>query len=102
MLTIKQRDFIKVYLETGNGTEAAMQAYKTHSRKMANSMSKELRRKPHIQKAIKKALEAQGLTTARLAQNLARLASAEVERVSADVKLRACIEMFKLQGIYPK
>ena len=34
-LTIKQRRFVKGYVETGNGTEAAMRTYDTEDRRTA-------------------------------------------------------------------
>ncbi len=40
-ITIKQRKFLKAYLETGNATEAAMQAYDCKDRGSAQSLGSE-------------------------------------------------------------
>lgn len=47
-LKIKQEKFAKVYLETGNATEAAMQIYKPKNRATARSIGSENLTKPNI------------------------------------------------------
>jgi len=46
-LTVKQRRLVKHYLETGNGTEAAMVAYDVADRNTARSIGTENLRKPN-------------------------------------------------------
>lgn len=58
-LTPKQKTFVKGYLETGNGTEAALKAYDIQSpnaENVAHSIASENLRKPAIQSAIHEAL----------------------------------------------
>lgn len=54
-LTLKQRNFIKVYLETGNATEAAMQSYDCKDRETAMSMGHENLRKLQYQDFLEEA-----------------------------------------------
>jgi len=66
-LTLKQGKFVKKYLDTenrrvfGNATEAVMQTYNVKRRVIAALMAKQLKKKPHIQKAIKSELIKKGL-----------------------------------------
>jgi Terminase small subunit len=47
-LAVKQRRFVKHYLETGNGTEAAMVAYDVADRNTARSIGTENLRQPEV------------------------------------------------------
>lgn len=51
-LSRKQKGFIKDYIETGNGTEAALKNYDTDDRKVAQSIASENLSKPIIQDAL--------------------------------------------------
>lgn len=55
-LTKKQRGFVKDYLETGNGTEAAVRNYGVKDRSVARSVGSENLAKPYIIDAIAEAL----------------------------------------------
>lgn len=55
-LTKKQREFVKEYVDTGNGTKAALEVYDTDSINTASSIASENLRKPNIINAIQEAL----------------------------------------------
>lgn len=63
-LTVKQRKWLKVYLETGNATEAAMQAYDCKDRESASALGAENLRK--LRGPVRDLMEARGLTVGRL------------------------------------
>jgi phage terminase small subunit len=65
-LTVKQRCFVKHYLETGNGTAAAMAAYAVADRNTARSIGTENLRKPAVQEAVAELLDAGGLSDEKL------------------------------------
>ena len=60
-VTLKQRDFVTQYLETGNATQAAMQAYKPKKRATARAIGSENLTKPNIQRTIQETLAENGL-----------------------------------------
>lgn len=55
-LSKKEKIFIETFIETGNGTEAALEAYNTNSRNTASVIASENLAKPKIQNAIHEAL----------------------------------------------
>jgi hypothetical protein len=65
-LTVKQRRFVKHYVESGNGTEAAVLAYDVADRNTARSIGTENLRKPAIQDAVADLLDAGGLSDEKL------------------------------------
>lgn len=101
-LTVKERKYVKKLIEIGNGTEAVAQVYDVKKRITAARMSKMIKQKPHVQRAIQDALKRKGLTTDQLAENIAFLANTRPDKISADVVLRSNIEVLKLQGAYDK
>ncbi len=52
-LTKKQQGFVKDYVETGNGTQAALKNYDTDSPNVANQIALDNLRKPTVIEAIK-------------------------------------------------
>jgi len=66
-LTIKQKKFIKEYTKTGNGTQAALKAYRT-SPKVAAQIAHENLRKPDISKCILSAYEKVGIDDSFIAE----------------------------------
>lgn len=74
-LTPKQRKWLKVYIETGNGTEAAMQAYDCKDRASAAQIGTQNLRK--LQGATRALAEAKGLTDDLIFQRLKEGLSAE-------------------------
>lgn len=55
-LTRKQKKFVKGYVETGNGTQTALEVYDTDDYSTAGNIASENLNKPKIQKAIEDAL----------------------------------------------
>lgn len=51
-LTLKQEKFVQKYLETGNATEAATQAYDVGNRNVARAMGAENLAKPAVQQEV--------------------------------------------------
>ncbi len=60
-LTKKQRVFVKDYIATGNGTQAALAAYDTDDPHTAHSIASENLRKPAVAEAIDNALSKESL-----------------------------------------
>ena len=67
-LTVKQRRFVKHYVETGNGTQAALVAYGTDDPATAHAIAAENLQKPAIQQAVSELLEAGGLSDRKLTE----------------------------------
>ncbi len=61
-LTIKQKKFVKAYVETGNGTKAALKTYDTTDPDTARAISSENLAKPSVRFAVEQALEKHGIT----------------------------------------
>lgn len=55
-LTLKQKGFVKDYIETKNATEAAARNYDVKDRNVANAIGAENLAKPSVDNAIQKAL----------------------------------------------
>lgn len=70
LLTPKEGKWVKKYMESGNGTEAALEVYDVKSKANAESISKQLKKKPRIQLALRKAFEDEGITPAYIANKL--------------------------------
>lgn len=66
-LTKKQEGFVKDYLETGNGTQAALNNYDTKSENVAAMIASENIRKPKIVNALQEALPDELLAEKHLA-----------------------------------
>lgn len=66
-LTPKQDKFLKRYLETGNGTQAAIETYETDSREVASAIASENLRKPSILEKFKAAQDIAHATIVALA-----------------------------------
>ena len=67
-LTVKQRKFLKLYFQTGNGTKSAMEAYDTTDPVTAGSIAYENLKK--LQSPVKALMEAKGLGLGRLMEVL--------------------------------
>jgi len=101
-LTVKQRRSVKHYLETGNGTEAAMVAYDVADRNTARSIGTENLRKPAIQEAMADLLDAGGLSDEKLLAIHAHylgLCTSDNPRLKA-IGLKALDMAYRLKGAY--
>lgn len=85
-LTIKQKKWIKAYMETGNATEAAMQVYDCSDRNSARAIGGE----NLANLSIDKVMEAQGLTDEFLIEKLneglqaTKVISANIVQIKSD------------------
>lgn len=100
-MTLKQKKFVKEYLKTGNGTQAALQVYDTQDPHTAQAIASENLSKPVIKDQIDEALAKNGITPQLITDQIKGLAIKEVDKISGDVKLKANIELLKLMGAYP-
>lgn len=106
-LTPKQNKLQTILLqqikETGetNLSQAGLQVYNTDNRKVAHEIAKDAMESTGMKERIDKAMETAGLTPSLILDNLKDLAVREVDKVSADVKLKTNIELLKLMGAYP-
>jgi len=101
-LTFKQKLFVQKYVENkGNGTQTALQVYDTTNPKIAQSIATENLSKPLIKESIDQIAAKQGITHSTILDTFKDLATRKVDKVSADAKLKANIEMAKVLGMYP-
>jgi phage terminase small subunit len=101
-LTLKQNNFVKEYLRNGgNGTQAALKTYDTTDYMTAHDIASKNLQKPAIQNTIEEKLQSVGITVEESAREIKSLATSQVEKVSADTKLKANIELLKLLNAYP-
>lgn len=102
-LTIKQRNFVKKYIESnGNGTRAALDAYNTKDATVAHSIASENLQKPAIQRAIELALERVGLSDDYISELLKNATEAGLgnKATNADT-LRGVDMLLRLKGAFP-
>lgn len=101
-LSLKQRRFVKHYVESGNGTAAALVAYDTDDSGTAHAIASENLRKEGIRQAVEALLDAEGLSDRKLRVILAHylvLYRSPDAREKA-LGLRALDMAFKLTGAY--
>lgn len=102
-LTLKQRQFVKKYLENGgNGTRAALAVYNTKDSHTAHQIAYENLRKPAVFRQIEASLERVGLSDESIAEMLRESIEAGlgVKATNADT-LRGIEMLLKLKGYYP-
>ena len=102
-LTIKQRQFVKKYVEqNGNGTKAAMVVYNTSKPQVAQSIASENLSKPMVRKAIELALERAGLTDDSVSELLREATVAGLgEKATNSDSLRGIDMLLRLKDAYP-
>ena len=101
-LTLKQRRFVKAYVETGNGTEAAMRAYDTTDRHTAHAIASENLKKKSIRRHMRALLDAEGLSNRKLVMILGHfLAHYDSPNLKERaLALKALDMIYKLKGMY--
>lgn len=97
-LTLKKQQFIRVYIKTGNATEAAMQVYNTKKRTIAAQIGYENLRKPDVRQAIKGYFERVDHVPVYVAEAFVDV----LKNGTMDQRLNASIAYFKIMGLYPK
>lgn len=78
-LTLKQQKFVKEYLESGNGTEAAIKA--GYSKNSAQEIASENLSKPIIQQSVASAAEKLGITPEYVLGNFKEIADFNKQRI---------------------
>ena len=101
-LTLKQRKFLAAYLETGNGTEAAVRSYNAANRNTAHAIANKNLRRPAIQAAVADYLDGGGLSGERLGELHGRFLDLTDGDSPSDRRtaLRALDMAYKLLGVY--
>jgi phage terminase small subunit len=91
-LTIKQRGFVKDYLETGNASQAVKNNYNVANDQTARAMGSENLTKPNIKKSLSCLLDENGLTDEHLVKKLAELVNAKKQTVCVSNGVRKIIK----------
>lgn len=95
-LTKKQKDFIRYYLETGNGVKAALKAYNTNDYMTAHAIASENLQKPTIKRFINEAMSQYGFDDSYLFNLHRRL----LEHDNSAVVARALDMAYRIKGYY--
>lgn len=101
-LSLKQRSFIKKYIQTGNATEEALQSYSTKKRGNAQTLGSQTLDIPAVQDALEQALKKNNITLDNVTSEVADLAFTKDVRPTVETKLRANVELLKLLKAYPE
>lgn len=103
-MTLRQKLFVKKYLERkGNGTQAVLETYDTIDPNVAGVISSENLRKPSIQKEIRQALEAKGLTPESIGGYLKKAIVSGLGNKSTNADSLRGLDLYaKLTGAYDR
>jgi len=101
-LTLKQLKFIQIYIETGNATKAAMEAYRCKNENVAAVLGSENLRKPNIACEIEKYRKEGGLSIQKAINAINDAYDAEKKGApDHNVRLRSADMTLKLANAYP-
>jgi len=104
-LTLKQLKFIQIYIETGNATKAAMEAYRCKNENAAAVFGSENLRKPKIACEIEKYRKKGGLSIQKAINAINDAYDAEKGGQASvpdhNVRLRSADMTLKLANAYP-
>lgn len=101
-MTLKQKAFVKKYLETGNGTQSALDVYNTDNPDVAANIASENLRKPKVIEEINKVLDRKGLSIEQVSESVGDILRRGPEtKVTGDNVLRAAELAYKLHGAFP-
>lgn len=89
--TLKQKEFVKEYLDSGNGTQSALKVYDTKDPNVAGAIASENLRKPKIRQMIEDACETAFSTVFALA----------VGAENENVRLNASKDILDRGGLKP-
>lgn len=101
--TLKQKKFIKEYLENGgNGTQAALAVYDTKDPNIAKVIASENLTKPNIRESVIASLEAVGLSDVCISEMLRKATESGIgQKATNSDTLRGIELMLKLKGAFP-
>jgi len=105
-LTLKQLKFIQIYIETGNATKAAMEAYRCKNENVAKSVGSENLTKPDIAYEIDKYRKKGGLSIQKAINAIndgydAEKGAGQASVPDHNVRLRSADMTLKLANAYP-
>jgi hypothetical protein len=103
-LTLKQRGFVKRFIETKNGTRAALDNYDTTDRNTAAMIASDNLTKPNVRQEVEQQLKEAGLNQAYLDDSLKKVADAGIRNLAAtkpETLLKAIITANKLLDRFP-
>ncbi len=101
-LTLKQLKFVQLYIETGNATKAAMEAYRCKNENVAKSVGSENLTKPDIAFEIDKYRKKGGLSIQKAINAINDGYDAEKKgEPDYNVRLRSADMTLKLANAYP-
>ena len=105
-LTLKQLKFIQIYIETGNATKAAMEAYRCKNENVAKSLGSENLTKPDIAYEIDKYRKKGGLSIQKAINAIndgydAEKGPGQASVPDHNVRLRSADMTLKLANAYP-
>ncbi len=102
-LTLKQLKFIQIYIETGNATKAAMEAYRCKNLRVAAVLGSENLIKPKIAREIEKYRKEGGLSIQKAINAINDAYDAEKKGgPDHNVRLRSADMTLKLADAYPR
>lgn len=101
-MTLKQKKFIKKYIETGNGTQAALEAYDTTDPDTAAVIASENLIKPKVVEEITRVLNRKGLSLEQVSESVGNIIrNGPQTKITGDNVLRAAEMAFKLHNAFP-
>ena len=111
-LTRKQAIFVREYVKSGNGTQAALAVYDTDRDNTAAAIASENLRKPNVKSSIERAMAANNIDPSRIAYRLDKALDAQRTVQTADgqvlgkeddwsTQLRAVDISAKILRLYP-
>ncbi len=94
--SLKNKRFVKKFLETGNQTEAYVQVYGTKDRKMAGAMATHMMKRPVVQNYLQELLDEHGLSDDKIAHRLSKIVNAGTRRAALrDTTPQTALEAIK-------
>lgn len=108
-IKIRERKFVKKYIETGVGTTSVRYAYGSGKGKLndssASNMATELLKRPRVQRAMQEALERAGLGSDTVATSLKKIVKAgtsddALDKATPDQAIRALDIVARITGMY--
>ena|SRR2546429_861275 len=100
--TLKQREFVREYVKSGNGTQAAIAAYDTKDPLIASTIANQNLNKPQVQQLLEQALIEAGLTDSEIAGSLRKVVQKglDSEKVTASDALKSLDMVLRIKGGY--
>jgi len=101
-ITFKEKEFAKAYVRNrGNGTQAALEVYDTKDPNTASQIATDNLDKTRVLETIEQIASTKGISSSSILDSFNELASTHPEKVTAEAKLKATIELAKILRLYP-